>query len=85
MEQNLNMEFNFPNIVIIPLEENGLTFGYCIKSEEGYTLALPQNPKYYDEEGNILEAKYCSECIVGIDYDFSAFPYVAIPKGQMRK
>lgn len=82
MEYNTN--FTFPNITILPLKQDNNVVGWEINPDAGYTLTLPNTSKFYDENGNLMPKEYFSTYIVGLDYDFSTFPYIAIPRSQMK-
>ena len=75
--------FNFPNIDVIPLYEQDVLVGQEIKPKSGYVLTISQELPQFLKEGKLKIHQYFSMCGVGTDYDFSDFPYVAIPISEI--
>ena len=82
--EQIATEFNFPNITVYAKYADGVLYGYEARTEKGYLMCDPTADEYrLDENGERHPFTYYFS-VAGFtkNYDFSKFPYVAVPRSD---
>ena len=83
--ETIATEYNYPNITIYKQFRDGVQYGWHITTNDGYVMYdTSANDMDYDEEDNPLPViYYYTQAYCPINYNFSIFSWVAVPRDDV--